>query len=84
MKPSSEKIKSSIKNLKKTIYSSYIYDNGDEEYFYKGRYHRLDGPAHITNNIKYWYINGEHIVCSSLEEFQNSKEYRTWKIKAFK
>lgn len=52
-----------------------------EEWYYDGELHRIDGPAIITSQlclpgdklsseIKKWYYNGEHIKCSSQEEFE--------------
>jgi len=55
----------------------------------KSHFHCLSGPAIIyydNNQIttRKWYINGSYVLVSSQEEFENSKEYREWKLKAFK
>ena len=47
-------------------------------------YHREDGPAaEWDNGDTYWYINGKQVYCKSLEEFQSSLEFKTWKLRAF-
>lgn len=32
--------------------------NGDKLWFLNDKLHRVDGPAHDTNNLKIWYLNG--------------------------
>ncbi|RTK95513.1 MAG: hypothetical protein EKK64_06740 [Neisseriaceae bacterium] len=40
-----------------------IYSNGDEEWWFLGRKHRIDGPAVIYGNKQYWFHRGEFIKC---------------------
>lgn len=52
-----------------------VYYDGDKEWFINGKRHRENGPAceysMSFNRCKtYWYYNGEHIICSTLEEFK--------------
>lgn len=56
-----------------------------------GFYHCLDGPAGFCPfNKRYeWCIDGRIVggylnPVASQEEFEKSKEYREWKLKAFK
>lgn len=54
-------------------------DFGDKFWSYKGRRHRLLGPAiEMHNGKKEWYFMGVRIDCSSQEKFE-----RIIKLKAF-
>lgn len=45
--------------------------NGDEYWYKNGMRHREDGPAiEWADGTKFWYYNGEEIVCDSQEEFE--------------
>ena len=45
--------------------------NGNKEWFYNGKLHRLDGPAiEDVDGYKEWYYEGKEIKCSSQEEFE--------------
>ena len=39
------------------------YANGDEEWWFNGKRHRLDGPAVTYGDKKFWFIEGEFIKC---------------------
>ena len=40
------------------------YSNGDKEWWMYGRRHRLNGPAVIIGDKKFWFEHGEFIKCS--------------------
>ena len=62
------------------IKSKYIeYANGNKEWYYEGKLHRVDGPAiECANGDKAWYYEGKQIECNSTEEF-----IKLLKLKAF-
>ena len=39
------------------------YPNGDKEWWIDGKRHRLDGPAVIIGDKKFWFFEGEFIKC---------------------
>jgi hypothetical protein len=83
MKPSSKSFEGH-KSVRKIKYQHTIYEDGGELFTANDRPHRLDGPAFIDiDGNKFWYINGELTDCRSQEEFEKSKEYREWQLKAF-
>ena len=52
-------------------------------------FHCLTGPARLfykkDNSVQlYWYIADKWVIVDSQKEFEKSKEYREWKLKAFK
>jgi hypothetical protein len=51
------------------------------------KFHCLTGPARtfVSKNkiYYYWYVDDIWIHCFSQKEFESSKEYRVWKLKAF-
>jgi hypothetical protein len=55
-----------------------VYANGNTSWYKDDLRHRLDGPALEWDNTKEWYVNGEHIKCSSQKEFE-----KLMKLKAF-
>lgn len=52
----------------------------------RGMYHCLTGKAYYNIYFEkyHWYIDGRFVDVSSQEEFENSKLYREYKLKAFK
>jgi len=51
-------------------YKVKTYSNGDKYWFYKGKFHRLTGPAvEYVDGYKTYYINGK-----SYETFEEYKE----------
>ena len=50
--------------LHRSKFPAIEYANGDKEWWYNGKRHRLDGPAVIYGDKKFWFENGEFIKCS--------------------
>ena len=41
-------------------YQVEVYDSGLKRWFFKGKFHRTDGPAiECSDGTKYWYLNGK-------------------------
>ena len=60
------------------------YKDGSKRWLQFGKLHRLDGPAYEPKGGGHsWHIEDVEVNCSSQEEFEQSKEYRLWKLKAF-
>ena len=57
------------------------------EWYRDADLHNEQGPAveffEKTPYTKLWFINGVHVDAKSLNELLQSKEYRSWKLKAF-
>lgn len=50
---------------------------GTKWWYKEGYIHREDGPAiEYANGSKKWYYEGEHIDCSSQEEFEKLLKLR--------
>jgi len=52
------------------VYKVKIYSNGDKYWYYKGKFHRLNGPAvEYASGYKAYYINDKYF-----ETFEEYKE----------
>ncbi|MEI8270354.1 MAG: hypothetical protein WCG45_03210 [bacterium] len=40
-----------------------VYSNGDEEWWFMGERHRINGPAVVIGNKRYWFHYGEFQKC---------------------
>lgn len=71
-------------NLHRDNGPAIYYPNGNVAWMQNNILHRLDGPAvEHANGIKVWWINYKKVKCSTQKEFENSREYKEWKLKAF-
>jgi len=52
-------------------YEVRVFSNGNKFWYYKGKFHRLSGPAvELANGGKHYYINDKHY--STFEEYKEA------------
>lgn len=60
------------------------YFDGRKFWYKNGLLHRLDGPAvEYPDGRKYWLLNGSTVCVYTQKQFEDSYQYRKYKLKAF-